>query len=172
MQSKVAALEALALPPAAAAAADFQRVAAELGFGNIASEWRAAQVKAIAEPETAIRMACVLIESVCKHILDDGAKSYAPKADLGTLFKITRSVLRLDPGGSSDSSERNICSGLITCVQNVGAFRNAISDAHGKGAHRPAVTTSDAKFAVNGAGVVVTFLLERWRSAKRESAYV
>ena len=68
------ALDKLTLPPSAVAAGGFEKVAEDLGFGEIVADWRKAQVKAVTEPETAVRMACVIVESVCKHIIDDSGR--------------------------------------------------------------------------------------------------
>jgi hypothetical protein len=166
MRSKVAALEQITFAPPTFAVAEFEQLARELGYGQIVSEWRKAQLTAVSDPESAIRMACVLIESVCKHILKDKKEGRDPKADLPTLFKKIRQVLNIDPSQAGAEPIRNICTGLITVVENIGAFRNGASDAHGRGPIRPTVTPSHAALAVNGAGSVATFLLERWKDVK------
>src|SRR5262249_37763572 len=43
-----------------AAAEDFQQIANELEFNTIGADWRAAQVKAVCDSDTAIRAACTM----------------------------------------------------------------------------------------------------------------
>jgi hypothetical protein len=53
LRLKVGALDKLTLPPTAVAAGEFEQIAGELGFGQIVSDWRKAQVKAVTEPVAA-----------------------------------------------------------------------------------------------------------------------
>jgi len=169
LRSQVTELETLALPPAQSAAVDFRQVAEQLGFGRIAGDWRAAQVKTSTDPETAVRAACTLLESVCKHILDDKREPYAADADLGVLFRSTRRILKLHADAGTDEILQRIIKGLNGAVQGIGMLRNRISDAHGKGSSRETVLPAEAKLAVNAAGTVAMFLLERWKSAKEKA---
>jgi hypothetical protein len=170
LRSRVVELATLALPADHSAAADFQKFALELGFGKIAADWRTAQVRAVGDPETAIRAACTMIESVCKHILDDKRETYASDADLGILFKSARKALGLDPDAGTDEMLQRIVGGLNNSVQGIGMLRNRASDAHGKSLGHVALASAHAKLAVNAAGAIVTFLLERWKVVKSGTA--
>lgn len=166
LRTRVVELATLALPADHSAAADFQQLAAELGFGKIGADWRTAQVKAVGDPDTAIRAACTMIESVCKHILDDKREIYAADADLGILFKSARKALGLDPDAGTEEMLQRIVGGMNSSVQGIGMLRNRASDAHGRGLGHVALKPAHAKLAVNAAGAIVTFLLERWKDVK------
>lgn len=158
-------VEAVVSPPTKQATDDLSKIAKALGFNDVVADWRKAQLKITTEPEGAVRMSCVLIESVCKHILDDHQTSYDPKADLPALYKVVRTALNLDPAGQA-TPIRNLCSGLITSIENIGSFRNTASDAHGKGSERIPVDQSLAAFVVNSGGTISAFLLKTWQTKK------
>jgi hypothetical protein len=164
LRSRVVDLATLAMPPDHAAAADTQRLAEKLGFGGIAGDWRAAQVKAITDPSTAVRSACTLVESVCKHVLE--ARGVKPEGDLAGLLKATRKTLGLDADAGVDKPLQRLVSGLGNAVSAIGTLRNLASDAHGKGAAPLVVSSAQAKLAVNAAGVIVTYLLDRLEAVK------
>ena len=49
-------------------------------------------------------------------------------------------------------------------VQNLGSFRNKVSDAHGQGKHPVKPLPRHATLAVNLAGAMSTFLIETWNA--------
>jgi hypothetical protein len=55
---------------------------------------------------------------------------------------------------------------LVTAVHAIAELRNKTGDAHGKAPSRPPATAADALLAANSAGVVVTYLLERWNAVR------
>lgn len=169
LRSRVVELETLASPPTQSAAADFRQVSEELGFGKIAGNWRDAQIKTSTDPETAVTAARTMIESVCKHILDDKREPYAANAKLGALFRSTRRGLRFHADSNTNDILERIINGLNTTVEAIGLLRNRVSDAHGKGRDQGSVIPAEAKLAVNAAGAVAMFLLETWKSDKEET---
>jgi hypothetical protein len=164
LRSRLVELASVALPADRAAAADFQQVASELGFDRIAADWRRAQIETISDPESAVRSACVMIESVCKHILE--AKNLLAEGELAVLIKNTRTALVLDPDTKIDEPLTRVVSGLSNAITAIGTLRNRASDAHGQGKTPLAINSSHARLVVNGAGAIVTYFLDRWKSVK------
>jgi hypothetical protein len=54
------------------------------------------------DPEGAITSARTLLETVCKHILDEGGIKYDDDADLPKLYRVTADVLDLAPSQQSE----------------------------------------------------------------------
>ena len=122
--------------------------------------WRKALERKATDPEGAITLARTLLESVCKHVLDDLAKPYDPAADLPTLYGAVARELNLSPSQHTEQVFRQILSGCHSVVQGLGTLRNRLSDSHGAGrvAARPAAR--HAELAVNLAGSMAAFLVE------------
>jgi len=114
----------------------------------------------------AITASRTLVETVCKHILDDAGIAYKDDADLPNLYKLTAEHLNLAPTQHTKKVFRQILGGCTAAVEGLGAIRNRLSDAHGRGraAVKPAVR--HAELAVNLAGTMSTFLVATWESKK------
>src|SRR5713226_3548424 len=59
--------------------------------------WTKALARREADPEGAVTSARTLLESVCKHILDDAEKEYNEGLPLPQLYKLSAEVLDLSP---------------------------------------------------------------------------
>ena len=57
---------------------------------------------------------------------------------------------------------RQILGGVTAVVEGLGALRNRLSDAHGKGPKPARPSDRHAQLAVNLAGALATFLIETW----------
>jgi len=122
--------------------------------------WRRAQDRLDNDPEGAITTARTLLESTCKHILDDRSIEYPPSCDLPDLYKRVSRELNLSPAQHSEEVFKQILGGCASVVNGLASIRNKLSDAHGQGriAVRPA--KRHAALAVNMSGSLCMFLIE------------
>lgn len=107
------------------------------------------------DPEGAITLARTLLETVCKHILDERGVTYANDCDLPALYKLVAKSLNLAPSQHSETIFKQILGGCTAVVEGLGALRNRLSDAQ-----RPVKPAPrHAELAVNLAGAVAMFLI-------------
>jgi hypothetical protein len=130
--------------------------------------WGRALERREEDPEGAITSARTLLETVCKHILDACDTDYEEDTDLPKLYRLTAAALNLAPSQQSEEIFKRIFGGCQTVVENLGAMRNKLSDAHGKGKKLAKPEPRHAELAVNLAGAIATFLVETWEAQKKE----
>ena len=128
--------------------------------------WRKALERRATDPDGAITIARTLIESVCKHILDEEDVTYEDDADLPRLYSLVSRQLNLAPSQQTEKLFKQILGGCQTVVEGLGALRNRLSDAHGKGKEGVRPAPRHAELAVNLAGTMSTFLLVTWEARK------
>lgn len=161
----------MATRPASAMAEGFAKLAQEFGYDRIQSDWRTAQNEAISDPDRAIGLACTLVEDTAHFVLNKLSAPVPADKGLMSLMKAVGKALKLDPSDQAHSEVRQLCQGLTTTVQAVGSLRNGHSEFHGRSPEAQSLTPDIAALAVNGAGVVATFLmrrlLEHERAARR-----
>jgi len=138
----------------------------EVSFRRLAPEavrasWERALVRHHTEPEAAIASAHMLLEMVCKHILDGMNIPYSDTADIPTLLKATTEQLSLAPSQYLEEAFRRIFGDTAHVVEGLGSLGNA-----GKGLVKP--SSRHAELAVNMAGAAATFLVETWRAQLEE----
>jgi hypothetical protein len=121
--------------------------------------WARAMERREADPEGAITLSRTLLETVCKHILDERAVAYAGDADLPALYKLVAKSLNLAPSQHTESIFKQILGGCTAVVEGLGALRNRLSDAHGQGKRPVKPSSRHAELAVNLAGTVAMFLV-------------
>ena len=120
--------------------------------------WIKALERRESDPEGAITLARTLLESVCKHILDQHAVAYKTDSDLPDLYKATAKTLNVAPSQHSEQIFKQILGGCTAVVEGLGALRNKLSDAHGQGKKPIKPAARHAELAVNLAGAVAIFL--------------
>jgi hypothetical protein len=120
--------------------------------------WVKALERRESDPEGAITLARTLLESVCKHILDQHAVAYKTDSDLPDLYKATSKALNVAPSQHSEQIFKQILGGCTAVVEGLGALRNRLSDAHGQGKKPVKPAARHAELAVNLAGAVAIFL--------------
>lgn len=130
--------------------------------------WTRALERRSDDPEGAITSARTLLETVCKHILDENGSEYDDDTDLPKLYRVTAEALDLAPSQQSEDNFKRIFGGCQTVVENLGSLRNKLSDAHGKGKNLPRPEPRHAELAVNLAGAIATFLVETWGAQKNK----
>lgn len=131
---------------------------------HIAAAWQKALERRATDPSGAITAARTLIETVCKHILDEQAVTYADSEELPKLYRLTSESLNLSPSQHTEQLFRQILGGCQTVVEGLGAMRNRHSDAHGSGKAGVRPAPRHAELAVNLAGTMATFLLATWEA--------
>ena len=121
--------------------------------------WRKALDRRHADPEGAITAARTLLESVCKHILDEHGVEYGDNSDLPKLYGLTSKELNLAPSQHTEDAFKKILGGAHSVVDGLANLRNRLGDAHGQGKRPVKPLPRHAELAVNMAGSVASFLL-------------
>ena len=141
----------------------------EFDAAHVQSAWSKALDRRHGDPEGAITMARTLLESVCKHILDEMKVSYEDNADLPALYRHTAVALNLAPSQHTEQVFKQILGGCTAVVEGLGSLRNRLSDSHGRGKEGAKPASRHAELAVNLAGAVATFLLATWKARNETS---
>lgn len=133
---------------------------------TIHERWMRALERRFDDAAGAITAARSLVESVCKHILDDNGVTYNSNTTLPKLYRLTAETLNLAPSQRSEDILKQILGGAAAVVEGLGALRNELGDAHAlsKESGRPEV--SHAELAVNLAGAMSAFLIATWERQK------
>lgn len=134
---------------------------------SVQAVWNRALERKISDPEGAITSARALLETVCKHVLDDLGIIYDDNADLPKLYRLTSDSLNIAPSQHSEQVFKQILGGCTSVVEGLGALRNRLGDAHGGGRQRVKPAPRHAQLAVNLAGSMTSFLVATWEAKKR-----
>jgi hypothetical protein len=124
--------------------------------------WAKALERRTTDPEGAITSARTLLESVCKHILDEEQVSYDDKDDIPKLYRKTAEKLNIAPSQHTEEVFKMILGGCTAVVEGLGTLRNRLSDAHGKGKIAAKPQPRHAELAVNLSGALTQFVLSTW----------
>jgi len=135
---------------------------------QVKAEWDKALSRRSSDPDGAITIARTLIESVCKHILDETKISYDDLSDLPKLYKKTAETLNLLSSQHDEQIFKQILGGCATVVEGLGALRNKLGDAHGKGKNSVKPAPRHAALAVNLSGALASYLVETWEHRKKQ----
>lgn len=137
---------------------------------HIEGEWDKALQRCTPDPSGAITSARSLLESVCKHILDDAEVEYKKGEQLPHLYAQVAELLWLSPKQHEDIRFKKILGNAHAVIDGLAALRNDQGDAHGKGqkAYRP--SPRHARMAVGLAGTLASFLIETWQEQQKKAA--
>ena len=128
---------------------------------SINAAWQNALKRSIPDPEGAITLARTILESVCKHILDEQGVSYKQdRIDLHELYRMTSHTLNLSPSQHTAEIFKQILGGCTGIVGGLGQLRNKLGDAHGKAKKQVKPAPRHAQLAVNLSGAMALFLVE------------
>lgn len=130
--------------------------------------WQKALDRRTADPEGAITISRTLLESTCKHILDELRVEYGNAPDINQLYRLVSSNLNLSPSQHTEQVFKQILGGCSAIVEGLGSLRNKISDAHGQGKNNVKPSPRHAEFAVNLAGTMAVFLFSTWEMKKEK----
>ncbi len=131
---------------------------------HVQAAWEKALDRRLDDPEGAITAARALLETTCKHILDEEDVTYKDSATLPQLYAKVADTLDLAPSKYDEQVFKRILGGCQTVVDNLGALRNRLSDAHGKRKKAVKPAARHAGLAVNLAGTMASFLIETWET--------
>ena len=139
-------------------------VATQLSFPKVVEAWREAQRERLTNPAGALRTACVLLETVCKHILHECQAEIPETPILTKLYKAAAKELNMD------SDEQTLATGLKSVVDGIAHGRSHLSNAHGSGPEQANPTATHVELAVTAAGALAVHLMKllpkRQRSAQ------
>lgn len=136
---------------------------------HVQSAWTKALERRATDPEGAITSARTLIESVCKHVLDESGTEYDDGAELPKLYRATAEALNLAPSQQTEAVFKQVLGGCTSVVEGLGSLRNRLGDAHGKGKVGSKPAPRHAELAVNLSGALATFLLATWEARSQDS---
>lgn len=151
-------LERSPAPADAIVTASLQRFDAE----GIKDAWNKALSRREADPAGAITAARTMLETVCKHLLEnaDGSATYSPKDDLPKLYRQASELLNIAPSQHSEDAFKRILGSAASIVEGLGTLRNKLGDAHASGGRPVKPAPRHAALAVNMAGSMALFLIE------------
>jgi hypothetical protein len=135
-----------------------------LDSNQIHGAWKKALDRRSSDPEGAVTMARTLLESTCKHLLEEMEKSYNRKDDLPTLYSNVAEELNLSPSQHTEEIFSRILGSAQQVVEGLGAVRNRHSDAHGDSSVTGRPSERHAELAVNLAGSTASFLVKTYRA--------
>lgn len=141
---------------------DISEALSVLSSEHVQAAWAKALERRESDPEGAITAARTLVETVCKHILDEAEVEYDDGADLPALYHLTAMQLNLSPSQHTEVVFKQILGSAQAIVNGLGAVRNRLSDSHGRGKAAVKPAPRHATLAVNMAGSVAAFLVETW----------
>lgn len=156
-------LEANQAAPGDARVQDALSIVSQAG---VHSAWQTALDRRVADPDGAITSARTLLEAVCKHVLDDLGVPYDRAADLPKLYRQVSESLAIAPSQQTEPILKQVMGGATAVVEGIGAMRNRLGDAHGKGAGDADPDPSHAELAVNLAGAAATFIIQTWEKQR------
>jgi hypothetical protein len=128
--------------------------------------WQKALNRRADDPEGAITAAKTLLETVCKHIIDEVGESYSKKDDLPKLYRTAVKHLKLVPNQHTEKIFKNILGNCESIVGNLAGLRNRLGDSHGQGKRHVKPQARHAELAVNLAGSMAMFLVSTWNIRK------
>jgi hypothetical protein len=126
--------------------------------------WKKALDRRAADPEGTITAAKTLLETVCKHIIDEAGETYGENDDLPKLYSIAAKCLNLAPSQHSEKIFKSILGNCQSIVGNLTGLRNKLGDSHGQGKSHVKPQGRHAELAVNLAGSMAMFLVSTWNS--------
>ena len=127
--------------------------------------WQKALERRRDDPEGAITAAKTLLETVCKHIIDEAGGEYG-QDDLPKLYATAAEALNLAPNQHSEAVFKAILGNCQSVVGNLAGIRNKLGDSHGQGKRHVRPKPRHAELAVNLAGTMAMFLVASWQEQR------
>jgi hypothetical protein len=128
--------------------------------------WQKALDRRSSDPEGAITAAKTLLETVCKHVIDEAGETYGENDDLPKLYATAAECLQLAPTQHTEKVFKSILGNCQSIVGNLASLRNRLGDSHGQGKRYVKPAARHAELAVNLAGTVAMFLIATWNARK------
>lgn len=160
------AAHAIGSPADAAISSTLERFEPE----QIHGRWTAALDRRSTDPAGAITLARTLLEDVCRWLLEQLGETPSNQDDLPALYRKLAKALKLAPDDHSEQVFKQILGSCQQVVEQLGALRNKLGDAHGGGPKRAKPAARHAELAVNLAGSMATFLVATWEARNEKRA--
>jgi hypothetical protein len=135
-----------------------------LNSEHVRHAWQAAASRIESDPEGAMTAARTLVETVCKHLLDSLGAAYGETDDLPGLYRLVAQSMNLAPSQHTVQVFKQILGGCTAVVEGLGAVRNRLGDAHGKGRMAVRPHARHAELVVNLALSMSLFLVRTWEA--------
>lgn len=143
----------------------------ELNSRSVQDVWLKALQRRRHDPDGAITAARTMLETVCKHILDDESIPYGRHDDLPKLWRTTATQLKLTPEQHEATDIKSLLGNCQAVVNGLANLRNAVGDAHGQGRKPMQARPRHAELAVNLAGSMASFVVATWREQTARRSY-
>jgi hypothetical protein len=139
-----------------------------LDFDTVRRDLDRALAAVDTDPEDAVTAACSVLENMCRSILIEVGLPLPSKKDLGGLYRAVRDPLGISPEKSDIppaivDDVRKVLSGLVTCVEGIGALRTHAGDAHGRERGYRRIDPRIARLSVHAASTIALFLMDTWQ---------
>jgi hypothetical protein len=135
---------------------------------TVTDTWHKALARRNDDPEGAVTAARTLLETVCKHIIEEMGQACDENADLPKLYTQCAKALNLAPDKHTEKSFKTILGNCKSIVGELAHLRNNIGDAHGHGQRQVKPASRHAELAVNLAGSLAAFLVATWVEKRDE----
>jgi hypothetical protein len=113
------------------------------------------------DPGAATTASCALLEALLKVYIDeDETLSMPSDQSIGTLWKVMKNHLHLDPASVSNDDLRKILSGLSSLVNGLGALRTHHGSAHGRATVSYRLLPRHARLAAHASFTLCAFIIE------------
>ncbi len=136
-------------------------------FTSVEEEFERAKENEDRDPRAALTSARAIVESVCAVYIEDQGLELPKDRDIGTMWKIVRTNLGLDPAGQADKDVMQILSGLISIVSGIATFRTHAGSAHGHGRAPYTPQPRHARLAIGASHTLVNFVIETWTERRK-----
>jgi hypothetical protein len=154
--------------PAGASDDDIVTALGMLDSETVLRGWQRAIQRRNTDPAAAITSARSLLESVCKHILDELGVAYSKDDSVGDLYASCAKQLAVHPIATGESALKQFFQSCVATSHSLGALRNTYGDAHGSGKTVFDPSGPQAALAVDLAGALSVFLT-RTLEARRQT---
>lgn len=142
---------------------DMTELFSDSGLSDVQRLWTKAKARAAADPAGAITAAKTMLESLCKLLITHSGKAYSSKDDLPSLYSQAVDQFNLAPGKQTEAEYRKVAGSCATIVNAISCIRNRESDSHSSIHNAEQI---QAKFVVNIAGTIATFLIGLWNQKR------
>lgn len=136
---------------------------------HVHAAWAKTVERRLSDPEGAVTMAKTLLESVCKHVIEQSEGiEYGKSDDLPALYRKASHALNLAPDQHVEEIFKKILGGCTNVVLGLGELRNRMGDAHGQGQRPIKPLPRHAELAVNLSGTMSSFLIATLEARKEQ----
>ena len=145
-------------------------VLSRVSWEAVRDAWDKSLERVVNDPEGAITAARTVLETVCKHVLEQLGVEDTSKGDLVKLYRLTAQELNLAPDQHAEPIFKQILGGMAGVASGLAGLRNEYGDAHGKKPRRVKPKARHARLAVNAAMTLAEFIIETFEESHHKLA--